>query len=384
MKGMNFLMSDNETSEKAVTKSATNRDKHELNFCGPVVYVEPSELVPFVREVPGKGKEEQLIEIRNPFNVPEDTNDEDMKELRRGIEEYGVLVPLTVRKREDGKYELLSGYRRKKAVESINKEREDKSIEPLKLPVVEVKCDDDQAIEILSTSNMHRSKVSLIEKIRSCGFVYRALRRKSRYSEQSEKAADVVGKMFHLEPKQVQRYSALLNLNENLLRFVCRENVIVEEKDKDTEKKIKKEICYRTTDGDLKLPRRSGEILSTLSKAQQGIIFEFLMGEDASIPVSKAAFVRRMFREKPDITSQELQSIAKGWREVAAESSSEIEEESKDEIQSYFTEKMPAQIRKSICVFLAKWKEAGSPENFSVTVTELSKSADAVSVDGGN
>ena len=380
-------MSDNETSEKAVTKSATNRDKHELNFCGPVVYVEPSELVPFVREVPGKGKEEQLIEIRNPFNVPEDTNDEDMKELRRGIEEYGVLVPLTVRKREDGKYELLSGYRRKKAVESINKEREDKSIEPLKLPVVEVKCDDEQAIEILSTSNMHRSKVSLIEKIRSCGFVYRALRRKGRYSEQSEqseKAADVVGKMFNLKAKQVQRYSTLLNLDEKLLMIVCRENVIVEEEDKDTQKKIKKEIRYETTNGDLKLPRRSGEILSTLSKAQQGIIFEFLMGEDASIPVSKVAFVRRMFREKPDLTLKELQSIAEGWKEVAKESSSKIEEDSKDEIQSYFTEKMPPQIRESICVFLAKWKEAGSPENFSVTVTELSKSADAVSVDGGN
>lgn len=378
-------MSDNETSEKVVTKSATNRDKHEPNFCGPVVYVEPSELVPFVREVPGKDKEEQLIEIRNPFNVPEDIHDEDMQELRRGIEEYGVLVPLTVRKREDGKYELLSGYRRKKAVESINKER--KGIEPLKLPVVEVKCDDDQAIEILSTSNMHRSKVSLIEKIRSCGFVYRALRRKGRYLGQSENAADVVGKMFNLKAKQVQRYSTLLNLDERLLMIVCRENVIVEivEEEKDgTKKKIKKEIRYETTNGDLKLPRRSGEILSTLSKAQQEVIFQFLMGEDASIPVSKAAFVRRMFREKPALTLKELQSIAEGWKEVAKESSSKIEEDSKDEIQSYFTEKMPAQIRKSICVFLAKWKEAGSPENFFVTVTELSKFADVVSVDGGN
>lgn len=205
--------------------------------------------------------------MRNPFNVPEDTSDKDMKELRRGIE-------------------------------------------PLKLPVVEVKCDDDQAIEILLTSNMHRSKVSLIEKIRSCGFVYRALRRKGRYSERSEKAADVVGNMFHLKPKQVQRYSTLLNLNEKLLMIV--------------------------------------------------------------------------FREKPDLTSDELQSIAEGCKEVAKESSSKIEEDSRDEIQSYFTEKMPAQIRKSICVFLAKWKEAASPENFSVTVTELSKSADDVSVDGEN
>lgn len=79
-----------------------------------------------------------------------------------------------------------------------------------------------------------------------------------------------------------------------------------------------------------------------------------------------------------------MQSIAEGCKEVAKESSSKIEEDSRDEIQSYFTEKMPAQIRKSICVFLAKWKEAASPENFSVTVTELSKSADDVSVDGEN
>lgn len=90
--------------------------------------------------------------------------------------------------------------------------------------------------------------------------------------------------MFHLKSKQVQRYSTLLNLDERLLMIVCRENVIVEEEKEGTKKKIKKEIRYETANGDLKLPRRSGEILSTLSKAQQEVIFLFLMGEDAFYP----------------------------------------------------------------------------------------------------
>ena len=50
----------------------------------------------------------------HPFKVIIDDN---MKKLSKSIEEYGVLVPVLVRPKQDGKYEMISGHRRKKASE---------------------------------------------------------------------------------------------------------------------------------------------------------------------------------------------------------------------------------------------------------------------------
>ena len=50
----------------------------------------------------------------HPFQV---RDDEDMMQLAESIRERGVLTPATVRKKEDGRYELLSGHRRKRASE---------------------------------------------------------------------------------------------------------------------------------------------------------------------------------------------------------------------------------------------------------------------------
>ena len=58
--------------------------------------------------------EEIPIELIDPF--PEHPykvkDDEDMLNLVESIKEYGVLTPATIRKKEDGRYEILSGHRR--------------------------------------------------------------------------------------------------------------------------------------------------------------------------------------------------------------------------------------------------------------------------------
>ena len=48
----------------------------------------------------------------HPFKVIVDA---DMREMAKSIAEYGVLVPVLVRPKQDGKYEMISGHRRKKA-----------------------------------------------------------------------------------------------------------------------------------------------------------------------------------------------------------------------------------------------------------------------------
>lgn len=50
----------------------------------------------------------------HPFRVE---NDESLKELKSSIKEHGLLNPLVVREKENGRYEMLSGHRRKLALE---------------------------------------------------------------------------------------------------------------------------------------------------------------------------------------------------------------------------------------------------------------------------
>ena len=70
--------------------------------------------------------EEKLSKIRDiplteiddfpdhPFKV---RDDEDMMQLVESVKERGVITPATVRQKEDGRYELVSGHRRKRACE---------------------------------------------------------------------------------------------------------------------------------------------------------------------------------------------------------------------------------------------------------------------------
>ena len=361
-------------SEQEKTDAESSNET--LKYKDSVIYVDPSELEPFKKELRWEEKGARIVDVTNPFKVSDD--DKDMQELRKGIEKYGVLVPLTVRRREDGKYELLSGYRRKRAVELINKEREgNPELKQLKLPIVELpNCGDDHAIEILTTSNTYRKNISLIERVRACGLAYIAMRRKNRYSKESKgRAAEVVGKMFDLSPKQVERYASLLNLNDELFRMVCREDVI----------KDGKKISYKTTDGKVKLPRRSGEILSTLGKSQQEVIFDFLQSDDAFIHVSMAAPVKALFRGKPDLNLTELRSYINAGMEafkedfkleIRAELESNVESESENteinlnDLQSYFKDEMPQKIRDKVHSLFTKWREAGSPENFEIKSTD--------------
>ena len=252
----------------------------------------------------------------------------------------------------------------------------------LKLPIVELpKCDEEQAIGILATSNTYRKNISLFEKVRACGEAYRAMRRKSRYSKDTkERAAKAVGEIFHIEAKQVQRYSALLNLNDNLLRLACKEYAI--EKG-ENEKEVR--YSYKTSNGKLKLSRRAGEMLSTLTEDQQNIIFQFLKGEDAFIPISEVSLIKKKFEAIPDFSLNQLKSLSENWMITPSEASSESvnddndisesknEAISLDNLQLYFKDETPHEIRDKVRFFLEKWQEAGSPENFTITTTSLSE-----------
>ena len=88
----------------------------------------------------------------HPFHV---RDDEDMMNLVESVKANGVITPATVRKKEDGRYELLSGHRRMRACELAG-------MESLRCEVVDM--DRDEAIVFMVESNFQRTTILPSEK----------------------------------------------------------------------------------------------------------------------------------------------------------------------------------------------------------------------------
>ena len=112
--------------------------------------------------------EEKLSKIRDipleliddfpdhPFKV---RDDEDMQQLVESIKERGVITPATVRQKEDGRYELISGHRRKRASELAG-------FDTLRCEVVDLNRD--EATILMVESNFQRSQILPSEKAYAC------------------------------------------------------------------------------------------------------------------------------------------------------------------------------------------------------------------------
>ena len=83
------------------------------------------------------------------------TDDEDMMQLVESVKERGVITPATVRQKEDGRYELVSGHRRKRACELAG-------FETLRSEIVDLNRD--EATILMVESNFQRSEILPSEK----------------------------------------------------------------------------------------------------------------------------------------------------------------------------------------------------------------------------
>ena len=155
----------------------------------------------------------------HPFKV---RDDEDMAQLVESVKERGVITPATVRQKEDGRYEIISGYRRKRACELAG-------FETLRCEVVDL--DRDEAIILMVESNYQRSQILPSEKAFAYKMRLEAMNRKAgRPSKENltpvesdyeklrtnEKFANEVGE----SREQIRRYIRLTNLVPELLEFV--------------------------------------------------------------------------------------------------------------------------------------------------------------------
>jgi len=88
----------------------------------------------------------------HPFKV---NMDEDMEQLVDSVKRNGVVTPATVRLKEDGRYELISGHRRMKACELVG-------LETLKCEIKDIEYD--EAVIIMVESNLQRTTILPSEK----------------------------------------------------------------------------------------------------------------------------------------------------------------------------------------------------------------------------
>lgn len=150
----------------------------------------------------------------HPFKVKDD---EDMMQLIESIKERGIITPATVRLKDDGRYELISGHRRKRACELAG-------FDTLRCEVVELTKD--EATILMVESNYQRSQILPSEK----AFAYKMrLDAMKRQGFRSDLTSTPVGQKYSVEKiadtsndskTQIQRYIRLTNLVPELLEFV--------------------------------------------------------------------------------------------------------------------------------------------------------------------
>ena len=103
----------------------------------------------------------------HPFKV---RMDEDMDLLVQSVKERGIIVPITLREKEDGRYELVSGHRRKKACELAGFDTIRAEIRDLTR---------DEAIILMVESNLQRSVILPSEKAFSYKMRLEAMKRQA-------------------------------------------------------------------------------------------------------------------------------------------------------------------------------------------------------------
>jgi len=155
----------------------------------------------------------------HPFKV---VDDDKMQETVDSIREYGVLVPIIARPKEDGGYEIVSGHRRCHASELAGLET---------VPVIVRDLDDDEATVIMVDSNLQRENLLPSERAKAYKMKMEAMKRRAgRPSKENcgqnghnlsgQKTRDLLADDVGESARTIQRYIRLTDLIPDLLDMV--------------------------------------------------------------------------------------------------------------------------------------------------------------------
>ena len=211
----------------------------------------------------------------HPFKV---LMDEDMEQLVESIKRNGVMTPATVRLKEDRRYELISGHRRKKACELAG-------LETLKCEVKDLTRD--EAIIIMVESNLQRSAILPSEKAFAYKMRLEAMKRQGDRTDLT--SAPMVPKLTSREKiaeksgdshEQVRRFIRLTELVPEILQMVD-----------------ESQIAFRPA-----------VEISYLSEEQQYTLLEAMSYNDATPSLAQAIKMKK-FNQDGKLTDEVIQSI---------------------------------------------------------------------------
>ena len=202
----------------------------------------------------------------HPFHVE---MDDAMREMAESVRRFGVLSPAVARQKEDGRYELISGHRRKKACELAGID---------KMPVIVRNMDRDEAIIFMVDSNLQRERLLPSEKAFSYKMRLEAMKRKAgrpskenasplatNYSSGRSDLAQIVGE----GKDNIRRYIRLTELTPALLQMV----------------------------DEGKIAFRPAVELSYLTKEEQASLHEAMESEDCTPSLAQAIKIKKFSQE---------------------------------------------------------------------------------------
>ena len=215
----------------------------------------------------------------HPFKV---LMDEDMEQLVDSIKRSGVMTPATVRLKEDGRYELISGHRRKKACELAG-------LETLKCEVKELTRD--EAIIVMVESNLQRTTILPSEKAFAYKMRLEAMKRQAGRPPKENaspvatnlskgRSDEELGELVGESKDQIRRYIRLTELVPEILQMVD-----------------ERQIAFRPA-----------VELSYLTEGQQYTLLEAMEYNDATPSLAQAIKMKK-FMQDGKLTDEVIQSI---------------------------------------------------------------------------
>lgn len=265
---------------------------------------------PRVQEIPV----DKIDDFPNhPFKV---RMDDSMMEMADSVKQHGILVPVIVRPKEGGRYEMIAGHRRKTACTLAAK---------LELPCIVRELTDEEATIIMVDSNLQREQLLPSEKAFAYKMKLDAMKRQGQRNDLTLSpvatkfdAAAKLGQQSGESRDQVFRFIRLTNLIPEVLDLV--DNSVLKEKDK------------------LQITLRPAVELSYLTQQEQHDLYETMITEDCT-PSHVQAMKMRKFSEEGRLNMDVIFSI------MQEEKTNQKEQFKipKERISKYFAPGTPAQ-----------------------------------------
>lgn len=211
----------------------------------------------------------------HPFKV---NDDDKMQEMVKSIKEYGIILPVIVRPKEDGTYEMISGHRRKRTCELAG--------------VKQIRCivknlSDDEATILMVDSNIQREEILPSEKAFAYKMKLEAMKHQGKQlettsdpMEQKLTTREIIANENGESASNIQRYIRLTELIPELLEEVDN-----------------KRIAFRPA-----------VELSYLSEENQYVVLNKLEYDEVSPSLSQAIVLKKM-QQEGTITEEKIEEL---------------------------------------------------------------------------